>query len=86
MMEIKINEIAEQENNIYNYNDDRSRILLGNLCDYDHKFGDRSCRLIQVRQKKRRVIMSDDDYMEKEYKGEVKEYMDDWGTYVGEYK
>jgi hypothetical protein len=85
-MEININEIADKGTNIDNYIDDKCRILLGKLCDYSYKFGDRSCRLTQVRQKKRRIIMSDDDYIEKEYKSEIEDWMEDWKKYVGEYR
>jgi hypothetical protein len=84
-MENKVNKKVEQGTNINKHVDDRSRILLGSVVDYNHKFGDRSCRLTQVRQKKRRVIMSDDDYIEKEYRSEVEDWMGDWDKYVGEY-
>jgi hypothetical protein len=86
MMEIKVNEIVNKENNIDNYINNKCRILLGSVVDYSHKFGDKSCRLTQVRQKKRRVIMSDDDYIERDYKSEVENWMDDWSSYVGEYR
>jgi hypothetical protein len=85
MMKNKVNERVFQGTKIDNYIDDKCRILLGNLCDYDHKFGDKKCRLTQVRQKKRRVIMSDDDYIERDYKSEIDNWMDDWEKYVGEY-
>jgi hypothetical protein len=85
-MESKINEKVEQGTNIDNYIDNRSRILLGNLCDYSHKFGDKKCRLTQVRHKKRRVVMSDDDYIERDYKCEIEDWMEDWDKYLGEYR
>jgi hypothetical protein len=60
-----------------------NRILLGKVCDYDDNCF--SKKLTKAIKRKKRLTMSDDDYIEKDYREDIGEWIDDWNTYCGEY-
>jgi hypothetical protein len=86
MMKSKIDEKMEQGTNIDNFTSDKCRILLGNLCDYNEDLHGRNLNQNRLRSKKENYYVDEIEISEiKDYKKCAKEYMDDWGTYVGDY-